>query len=84
LFASDNEKRSIRKRIETGLVEMRAFETSLGVDQSEFSGARSLQSVLIREFCNKMACTLEHGWVVIFEVVKDEVLFPDLDKPNMH
>jgi hypothetical protein len=69
LFASDNEKRSIRKRIETGLVEMRAFETSLGVDQSEFSGARSL---------------LEHGWIVIFEVVKDELLFPDPDKPNMH
>jgi hypothetical protein len=84
LFASDDEMRRIGKRIETGLVEMRAFETSLGVDQSEFSGARSLQSVLMRDFCNKMACTLEHGWNVIFEVVKDEMLFPDPDKLHMH
>jgi hypothetical protein len=50
LFSSDVEKRRIGNRIETGLVELRAYENSMGVTESEFIVGPSLQSVLKREF----------------------------------
>lgn len=84
LFGTDLEKRRIGKRIEKGLVELRAYETSMGVNVSELIVSRSLQSVLMREFCRKKQCDVVDGWNVIFEVVKDEVLFPDKNQPHSH
>lgn len=84
LFGSELDNTRIRKRIEKGLVELRAYENSMGVDVGELIVTRSLQSVLMKEFCRKMHCDLRDGWNAIFEVAKAEVLFPDPGKPHAH
>jgi hypothetical protein len=83
-FGSNVEKRRIRNRIEKGLVELRAYEMSNGEDVSELIAARSMQSILMREFCRKKQCDLEDRWYMIFEVTKGKVLFPNSNRPHAH
>lgn len=84
LMGDDMNKRMVGEFIEKGLVELREYETSSGRVESDLIVSRSLQSVLMREFCRRANCELAGGWDAIFGSLKHAVLFPEPNKPHVH
>lgn len=67
---SVSERLWVKKQLDEGVMGLKEYENGVSTEPAR----RSLQSVVLRRFCESRKCEIREGWDEVFDCVGEEVM----------